>query len=1011
MNKNYLLYKTPKWPIVFTRKITILFLSLFLFANISFGQTNETEPNNTWDKANKMTLNTKIKGNIDPAGDVDWFKVTTTDDGKLTFTITPLTGKYINIQLFDTAGVISLNNKTLISSTFDFATDGLAAGTYYAKVTCYYGTDTESYEVTPTLLKANVANDKEPNNSPSKAVTLNENKTITGHVGYYYNNERDTTDWYKITTTKDGRLDLKLTTENGNYINIYLYDANGSTKISEKSTISPSGTLSTDGLAAGTYYIKIACYFNTQFTPYTLTDSLFPPVQANDLELNNNPATALNLSENATVTGHVGYYNNNYRDTTDWYKITTSKDGRLDLKLTTENGNYINIYLYDADGSTKISEKNTISPSGTLSTDGLAAGNYYIKIACYYNSQFAPYTLTDSLFSPAQANDKEPNNNPQTAIPLSLNKTVTGHVGYYNDNKRDTTDYYKIMLPQDGQLDLTITTHNGQYINMYLFDKDGNTVINSRTTISPGSKLITDGLAAGTYYVKIACYYNSGFTPYTLTDSLKLYKYAADTLAEPNKYPYEAKTLLSNRETTGHIGFYQDIKRDTTDWWKINYTGSGDLKITLKFEPNINNNNIPYYNFAIYKDTAGSPIVSKTTQSSPQAVISLSNLSQQYYYIKINAYYSSEFFAYSIADTFTQVNIGKIVVLNTIKSNECNKNSLSYTLSNSHSPYMVRLYRDGKIYDSATTSIATVQFSNLPVGIYYATVYGDGASGEAFVKSDNTTFLPPVPQKLTTTNISLVAATLNWNALPCVSDYSLQFRLSGNITWTTMAIKNNTQGKYDLTNLIGDTTYIWRIASVDSTGKLMSDYSDTAKFFTKSGLPVTLIVFSAQYQPSQKNVLVSWKTATEQNNKGFELQRSNDGNNFIQISFVDGAGNSSSINSYQFTDTKPLIGQSFYRLNQVDMDGKSSLSPIVPVLINSNVMLSFSPNPVKSQITVKCSTIVEMITLFNLQGQQIKQWKDVSPGKILNLSQITSGVYLIKAILDGEMHTFKIVKE
>ncbi|MEO6818824.1 MAG: T9SS type A sorting domain-containing protein, partial [Ginsengibacter sp.] len=996
-------------------------------------------------------------------------------------------------------------------------------------------------------------------------------------------------DWYKITTTKDGRLDLNLTTENGNYINIYLYDANGTTLISEKNTISPSGTLSTDGLAAGIYYVKIACYYNYQFTPYTLINNLVPPAQANDLEPNNSTVTALNLSENATVTGHVGYYNNNYRDTADWYKITTSKDGRLDLKLTTENGNYINIYLYDANGTILISEKNTISPSGTLSTDGLAAGTYYVKIASYYNYQYSPYTLTSSLISPAQANDNEPNNSPQSAIPLSVNKTVTGHVGYYNNNKRDTSDYYKIMIPHDGQLDLTITTNNGSYLNMFLLDKDGKTIINSRTTISPGYKLVTDGLAAGTYYVKVACYYNSEFSPYTLTDSLKLYQYSADTLAEPNKFPYEAKTLLSNRETTGHVGFYQDLKRDTTDWWKINYTGSGDLKITLKFEPNINNNSIPYYNYAIYKDTAGSPIASKNTQTSPLAIINLTNLSQQYYYIKINGYYNYDFFAYAISDSFTQVNIAKIAVLTEIQSNECNKNSLSYTLSKSHSPYKVRLYRDGKIYDSTTTTAATVDFSNLPDGVYYATVYGDGATDEAFSKSDNTTFLPPtptslttsnigvhtaklnwvaptcmkdfriqykktgsatwttlntptnnpgnynltslapyteytwqvasvnpvnslvsnysdtatfktlsdtakievasvirgkdcnsnsikynvsnseapytvqlyrygkaygasvavtanttfsllpqgvyyatatgtgsggslgksdtvqltppVPQGLTTTNIGFTAATLNWNALTCVSDYSLQFRLSGNQSWTTRGIKNNTQHKYELTNLIGDTTYIWRIASVDSSGELMSSYSDTAQFFTKSGLPVTLISFNAQYQPVQKNVFLTWKTATEQNNKGFEILRSLDGINFIQVGFVDGNGNSSSIISYSFTDTEPMSGQSFYRLKQVDMDGKSSLSPIVPVVINSNLVISFSPNPVKSQITVRSSSIVEMITLFNLQGQQIKQWKDVSPGKILDVSSITPGVYFIKAIVIGEIHTIKIVKE
>ncbi|WP_153797326.1 T9SS type A sorting domain-containing protein [Foetidibacter luteolus] len=599
-------------------------------------------------KSDTLTLpvNYVEKSKIATAGAVRWWRLKTSSDGKLSLTLTPSAGKYMWIYLYDRNGTTLLNS-SYSSSKFTQTTDGLAAGTYLVKINSYYPADTSSYILADTLRSPAQANDVEPNDTRAQALTLNLNSTKTGHVGYYYNNKRDTADWYKVTTNANGLVRLKLTPHNGYHVWAYLYDNNGTTLL--KSGYSTTTFyVDMDGLAAGTYYIRVNCYYNNQFAPYTLTDSLLKPTQANDVEPNDTRAQAVSLALNGTKTGHVGYYYNNKRDTADWYKITTTADGLVKLKLTPHNGSYLWAYLYDNNGTTLINSAYS-NAAFTMNTDGLAAGTYYVKVNCYYNNHFTPYTLTDSLYTPAQANDTEPNDNRAQALTLAVNSTKTGHAGYYYNNKRDTADWYKVTTTSDGMVKLKLTPHNGSYLWVYLYDNNGTTLLNSAYSNAAFS-MNTDGLAAGTYYLKVNCYYNNQFTPYTLTDSLYLYPYAND--AEPNNKPYQALTMAANTTVTGHTNFYYKLLKDGEDWWKLNYTGTGSLKFTFNLAAKKVNSVIPYVWLYVYKDTAAAPVYSGYFNTASN-VINLTSLAKANYYIRVVPYYNTDWTAYSIVNSFT----------------------------------------------------------------------------------------------------------------------------------------------------------------------------------------------------------------------------------------------------------------------------------------------------------------------------------------------------------------------
>ena len=107
-------------------------------------------------------------------------------------------------------------------------------------------------------------------------------------------------------------------------------------------------------------------------------------------------------------------------------------------------------------------------------------------------------------------------------------------------------------------------------------------------------------------------------------------------------------------------------------------------------------------------------------------------------------------------------------------------------------------------------------------------------------------------------------------------------------------------------------------------------------------LPVELVGFDAR---SERYVVrTNWTTATESDNSHFVVERSEDGVEFMKIGTVEGAGSTQQVHHYEFLDTDPLIGVSYYRLLQVDMDGSQMSSDVVPVLYLKAPNVAVVPN-------------------------------------------------------------------
>lgn len=183
-------------------------------------------------------------------------------------------------------------------------------------------------------------------------------------------------------------------------------------------------------------------------------------------------------------------------------------------------------------------------------------------------------------------------------------------------------------------------------------------------------------------------------------------------------------------------------------------------------------------------------------------------------------------------------------------------------------------------------------------------------------------------------------------------------------------------------------------------------------------LPVELIGFTAT--PDQDGVILKWATASELNNQYFEVQSSLDGKNWSVVAKVDGQGTKTTRTDYQQLDATPYQGISYYRLKQVDFDGKFTYSNIEQVDFRNAIKLTVSPNPSNGSNTVKLKLNAVptgsqlLIRVISLQGielvrHQVQLTEKNSVEQQLDVKGLANGTYLITAEFDGQIRQTKLI--
>lgn len=154
--------------------------------------------------------------------------------------------------------------------------------------------------------------------------------------------------------------------------------------------------------------------------------------------------------------------------------------------------------------------------------------------------------------------------------------------------------------------------------------------------------------------------------------------------------------------------------------------------------------------------------------------------------------------------------------------------------------------------------------------------------------------------------------------------------------------------------------------------------SGPAAFCTSSGLPLTLVSFSAH--PQGGYVRVKWSTESELNVDYFAVQRSAEGKDFYDIGTVRSGGVNFSGGDYTYQDAQPIFGKAYYRLKEVDLNGQATFLRVVLVDFLAEKSVLFYPNPVSNgQLSLSANFDTSSsyrVSIFDLTGRVLKEFTD-----------------------------------
>lgn len=185
-------------------------------------------------------------------------------------------------------------------------------------------------------------------------------------------------------------------------------------------------------------------------------------------------------------------------------------------------------------------------------------------------------------------------------------------------------------------------------------------------------------------------------------------------------------------------------------------------------------------------------------------------------------------------------------------------------------------------------------------------------------------------------------------------------------------------------------------------------------------LPVSFISFDAKR--IQSNVVLTWKTASEINNRGFELLRSYDGVNYSVVAFVNGKGNQNTQARYSYTDMPDVKNGRivYYKIKQIDYDGKHYFTEIRQVLLNNDYLQSVSvyPNPFSNILSLDLQLTEPndvSILIHDIQGRFVMKNESYCKeglSKIqINTTELKQGFYFATIKVGTQTHVVKLIKE
>ena len=651
---------------------------------------SEPELNDTWDTATLLNESQPQNAHLGYFynssiynDNVDWYRIEVPEDGKLTFeaySSSTLTLGFctLNTLKSDETGVAQRNGMWFDKreTNIVFEIPDVSAGTYYFCVPRYsgYGNYSLTYYFTSHAAEA----DPEPNNTWDTATELKAGPTVTGQLGYDYQNTKDVEDWYVLNVPEEGVVTISVHTEptlkiGFGEIKALNNDASGTDRREARWFDIPDTTLvmTLPNAAAGNYYLRLPHY--SGYGTYHLRYNFTPCSKQNDAEPNDDFTTASEIIRGVTNDARIGYDYNNSMDTKDWYRFDVPEEGVITISVHSEPTlklGYGEIKALSADGTDtnrRASRWFDIADTTLVMTlPNAAAGTYYLYLPQY--SGYGGYTVRYDFTPCAIANDVAGNDTWDTATPIENGETIEARLGYDYNNSMDTKDWFMFDVPEEGFITLTVhsePTLKIGYGEIKALSADG-TDTNRRASrwfdIADTTLVLTlPNAAAGIYYLYMPHY--SGYGGYTLKYDFTPCAYANDVADNDT---WDTAVYIENGSTTqGRLGYDYNNSMDTKDWYTFTMEADGSATFTIRSEKTLK---LGYAEIlAPYETEEGTKLSRRASRwldyADSTLVFNADNLAAGTYYLYIPHY--SGYGGYSIKSNFTKNPYYRQVMTNT----------------------------------------------------------------------------------------------------------------------------------------------------------------------------------------------------------------------------------------------------------------------------------------------------------------------------------------------------------
>ncbi len=446
------------------------------------------------------------------------------------------------------------------------------AGTYYLNL--YHRGGVGAYTVSITMTPQD---DPVAFNQNAGSYTLGQ--TLSGVAlnaeapVYYY--------WFDL--AQDSSVWLKLSSIDTLWVSAKLYGPKGLNRLTNLGayyTNDPQET-TIPNMLAGRYLLEVRRE-NGQgdiTLESTVTPSLYHDAEPNDVW-----AEPTVFSPDSLIQGHLGFTNSRWTDNLDFYQIDLPSDGLLSVDFHGEETLWFGVEIAEFHGTTwkRIHREGLYYAKDDVVNNvhgvNLNAGTYLIQIN--RENGYGNYEL-DVSFAPNQTGDLEDNNHPFQAVSLESEQGITGHLGYVGGFQTDTVDWYQLVTPTDGTVEVYSQGEASLWYDVQLFRDDAQTRFETAgsyyTKNSFWSKNVQ--VKAGVNYIRVIR--QNGYGVYHL---FAVFTSNGTPDVDQNNFADMAQPLSVNQVVQGNLGFHNRTTLDSIDWYRLTVPAEASYKLAYQTE-------------------------------------------------------------------------------------------------------------------------------------------------------------------------------------------------------------------------------------------------------------------------------------------------------------------------------------------------------------------------------------------------------------------------------------------